>query len=76
MSEFFDLETGKKCRDEAHANELYRAGHRIKVYHAGKAWMEWIPGSNDYYMFDNGKRRLVKYDERKCWRPMTGEECV
>ena len=76
MSEFFDLETGKECRDEAHANELYRAGHRIKVYHDGKPWMEWIPGSNDYYMFDNGKRRLVKYDEGKSWRPMTWEECV
>lgn len=76
MSEFFDLETGEKCRDEAHANELYRAGHRIKVYHDGKPWMECIPGSNDYYIFDNGQRRLVKYDEREFRHPMTGEEGV
>lgn len=74
MSEFFDLETGEKCRDKAHADELYRAGHRIKVYHDGKPLVEWIPGSSDYYVFDNGTRRLVKYVERKCWHPMTGEE--
>lgn len=76
MREFFDLETGEKCRGEARANELYRAGHRIKVDQDGKPWMEWIPGSNDYYMFDNGKRRLVKYVERESLLPMTGEECV
>lgn len=64
MVEYIDLETGKKCRDEDHANELYQSGHRIRTFRDGVAELEWIPGSNDYYSFWGGKKHLVKYTER------------
>lgn len=55
MTEYIDLETGEKCRDYDHAAYLYTQGHRIRHLHDGKPVTEWIPGSNDYYVFADGK---------------------
>lgn len=58
MNEYIDLETGKKSRNKARADKLYKAGHRIRVLSEGKPVCEWIPGSHDYYTWEGGKKVL------------------
>ena len=65
MTEYIDLDTGEKLRDREHANQAYRAGHRIRVDSDGVPVAEWIPGSNDFYSYEGGKKTLHRWEREK-----------
>lgn len=62
MTEYIDLNTGGELRDEKCAGQAYAAGHRIRMDCDGAQVTEWIPGSNDYYSYEGGKKVL------HCWK--------
>lgn len=56
MIVYVDLKTGDTYHDKTRADNAYKAGHGIRVISDGEPICEWIPGSNDYYTWENGEK--------------------
>lgn len=65
-----DLETGIVYDEKNKADALHKGGHRIRVCRMNCRTKEmiptceWIPGSDDYYVFVCGERILHRYNRK------------